>query len=49
VEALGKSPGAGASGLLAHRFGYAPVFALGVVLAVAFLPLLSRATIRDAR
>jgi predicted MFS family arabinose efflux permease len=40
VEVLGKMPSAYASGLLADAFGYAPTFALGVILSGAYLLLL---------
>lgn len=37
VEVLGKSPGSWASGLLAERLGYGPLFVLGAVLSILFL------------
>ncbi len=40
VEVLGKMPGGFASGLIADRFGYPAVFALGAVLSVAYLAVL---------
>lgn len=40
VEVIGKSPGSWLSGPLAEAYGYAPVFALGVLLSAAFLALL---------
>jgi MFS family permease len=40
IEVLGKSPGTWASGPMAQRLGYGPVFATGVVLSLLFLLLL---------
>jgi predicted MFS family arabinose efflux permease len=42
IEVIGKSPGAWASGPLAERLGYVPVFGCAALLSVAFLPLLAR-------
>lgn len=42
IEVLGKSPGAWASGPLAERFGYGPLFVLAAGLSVGFAVLCAR-------
>jgi MFS family permease len=39
IEVLGKSPAAWASGVLAQRLGYSPLFLMGTLLSLAFLGL----------
>ncbi len=42
IEVFGKSPGAGASGLLADAYGYSYLFAIGVVLSLLVLGIIPK-------
>ncbi|MCU0822872.1 MAG: MFS transporter [Spirochaetes bacterium] len=42
IEVLGKTPGAGASGFIADKFGYQPLFAAGVILSVLVIAIIPK-------
>ncbi len=42
IEVLGKSPGGGASGVIADSFGYSFLFAIGVILSILVLAIIPK-------